>query len=114
MWPSDWRYSAAIVGMIRFFDKMRIGYKQEDDYIDYCSSDICGEEFESKYLFFVEDYFLDRMHHIQIRDLLKNDSLTEGQVKFVNKKLEANAICKKVFEKRKYSEETKDDICNKK
>ena len=110
MWPSDWRYSAAIVGMIRFFDKMRIGYKQEDDYIDYCSSDICGEEFESKYLFFVEDYFLDRMHHIQIRDLLKNDSLTEGQVKFVNKKLEANAICKKVFEKRKYSEETKDDI----
>ena len=110
MWPSDWRYSAAIVGMIRFFDKMGIDYEQKDDYIDYCFSDVCGEVFESKYLSFVEWYFDDKMHHIQIEKMLEKDNLTESQIKFVNKKLEANTICKKVFEKRKYSEETKDDI----
>lgn len=112
MWPSDWRYSAAIVGMIRFFDKMGITYAQNEggDCIEYSSSDVCGEVFESKYLSFVEWYFDEKMHHIQIEKMLKKDSLTETQIKFVNKKLEANAICKKVFEKRKYSEETKYDI----
>ena len=42
--PSDWRYSAAIVGMIRFFDDREIAYSFKGRYLYYNFEDIHNEE----------------------------------------------------------------------
>lgn len=116
--PSDWRYSAAIVGLCRYFrwlslkpgccrnDLVRI----EDDYIEYNAETVCGKDAEQHYLEFVEDYFAEYMHHVKIEELLKIDNLSDDYIKLCNEKLTGNSICKKVFGKLKYSVENKDAI----
>ena len=46
--PSDWRYSAAMVGMIRFFKDRNISYQTEGRYLYYNFEDIYneGKDFE--------------------------------------------------------------------
>ena len=44
MEPSDWRYSAAIVGMIRFFKYRNIAYDIKGKYLYYNFEDIYNEE----------------------------------------------------------------------
>lgn len=111
--PSDWRFSATIVGMVRFFDFNNIDYLITDDCIKYKYADVSGEEFQKKYLLFVEKYFCDYMHHKVVENILNtDDDLSEEQIKLVNEKLSANAVCKKIFEKIKYSNENREKILN--
>ena len=48
--PSDWRYSAAIVGMIRFFKDRNIPYSVKGRYLYYNFEDVCndGKDFEGE------------------------------------------------------------------
>jgi len=59
--PSDWRYSAAMVGMIRFFKDRNISYQTEGRYLYYNFEDIYneGKDFEGDkdYLLFAEKAF---------------------------------------------------------
>ncbi len=105
---SDWRYSASIVGLIRYFDKHCIDYEKTQDSIKYNYSDIT----KSKYLELVEDYFYDYIHHIKIRDLLDTqDELDEDNTKAVNGLLKNGAtIMKKHFEGITYPEYSKEYI----
>ena len=101
METSDWRYSASIVGLKKYFDYLvAIGgdiesnlYKIEHDVIAYNSEDIT----EERYFQFVEYYFEDVMHHKVIEQKLRNNELTDEDVKVINDKLKANAIMKKIF-----------------
>lgn len=117
MWPSDWRYSAAIVGLIRFFEFCNIDYRcgnteeqDKEDYIEYCSTDIQGENFKNQYLKFAECYFEEYMTHRKIEKILEKEELSEKEIEEVNKNMVAKSVCKSVFGKLKYSAENKELI----
>lgn len=106
---SDWRYSASIVGLIKYFNYFNIdysGYDNDVDVIEYNQDDLKLE----LYLQFVEKYFEEDMHHRIVEDLLEVDELSEEQIKLLNGKLSANSIMKKVFSTVKFPLENKDKI----
>lgn len=117
METSDWRYSASIVGIIKYFNYLvERGYEIEsdlyridDDVITYNSKAIT----EERYLLFVEHYFESAMHHKVIEQILANDEFADEQIKLVNTKLKANTIMKKVFGDLKFSSENKEIILEK-
>jgi CRISPR-associated protein Cst1 len=117
METSDWRYSASIVGLIKYFDyitfkgeeKQSDLYEIQDDEILYNSNAIT----EERYLLFVEYYFKEYMHHKIIEEILNNTELTDEQIKLVNEKLKANETMKKVFKDLKFSLENKEVILEK-
>ena len=111
---SDWRYSAAIVGLIKYFkflyrkgieDKENL-YEINDDVLKYNSKAIT----EENYLLFVEEFFSKEMNHITLESILSNDEITEEQEKIVNEKLKANSVMKSIFNKIKYTEDNKSTI----
>lgn len=111
---SDWRYSASIVGLIKYFDYFmgmgfEVNYNSDHDVLEYNSEDIT----EERYLLFVEYYFESAMHHRFIEQILDNDEFTDDQIKLVNDKLMSNAVMKKIFEGVKFSKETKETILQK-
>lgn len=110
----DWRYSAAIVGLIKYFDflyqkgvadKSEL-YEFEDDYLRYNSNYIS----EENYLLFVEKYFKDAMHHKVVENILLKDELSEDEIVLINDKLKANQAMKSIFGKIKYTGENKEEI----
>jgi CRISPR-associated protein Cst1 len=117
METSDWRYSASIVGLLKYFDYLvSTGCKSQSelynidhDVISYNSEDIT----EEKYLLFVEHYFENAMHHRVIEQILDNSEFTDEQIKLVNDKLKANVIMKKTLGEIKFSGENKEIILEK-
>jgi len=112
--PSDWRYSAAIVGMIRFFDDRKIAYSFKGRYLYYNFEDIHNEsndlEGDKNYLLFAEKWFSDKMHHKELDIRLGQSEFTEEQISEINKKLSANTIMKKVFKGIKFDTSNKEQI----
>lgn len=117
METSDWRYSASIVGLKKYFDYLvNKGegvesnlYEIDDDVISYNSEEIT----EERYLLFVEYYFEPAMHHRVIEQVLNNSEFTDVQIKLVNDKLKANVIMKKVFGEIKFPDDNKEIILQK-
>ena len=96
--PSDWRYSAAIVGMIRFFQYRNIAYKIDGRYLYYNFEDISGDISDDRdYLYFAEKWFSDKMHHKEVDIRLNKSDFSKDEISEINKKLEANTVMKKVF-----------------
>ncbi len=106
MESSDWRFSAAIIGLMQYFDYHDIEYDIDDDYILYNSSDIT----EEKYLEFVEYKYAEELHHKTIEIILSNEEISDEQIKLVNDKLKANNILKKVFSDVKFDNSNKEII----
>ncbi|MDA3884081.1 MAG: type I CRISPR-associated protein Cas8a1/Csx8 [Candidatus Delongbacteria bacterium] len=100
--PSDWRWSATIVGLVKYFDFHSIKYDKSDDYIEFDSKEID----DVKYLMFAEEHFKDSMHHKFVEDIIKVNKPSEEQIKLVNDKLSkntsSNTIMLKLFKGKKY------------
>lgn len=115
---SDWRYNAAIVGLLKYFDFLdAIGKEKIEDLYFYEDNSDCMKFNSSKitaenYILFVEKFFADTMHHKIIENLLANEELTEDQMKQINEKLRANAIMKKIFGKLVFDGSNKEEILN--
>ena len=78
MYPSDWRYSAAIVGLIKYFNKYDIEYKQTKHYIEYNQADII----EEKYFDFACEYYQENMKYKKILAFLEGkESFTSDEIK---------------------------------
>lgn len=110
--PSDWRFSAAIVGLLKYLNYQDLDYEMNEDYILYNSSSID----EEKYLDFVEYKYGEELHHKVIENILSNEEISDEQLKLVNEKLVANTIMKKTFGKIKFDNTNKEkilDIINK-
>lgn len=107
--PSDWRYSAAALGMKRFFDFHEIPHRFSKRNFFYNSKYIEPVGNDEKYLEYAEEYFSKSMHHVNVENLLKNEA-TDENIKQVNTKLSANTIMKKVFAGIKYDGSNKDEI----
>jgi len=107
IYPSDWRWSATVVGMVKYFRYLEVqnidcDYEIEDDYIEFDASGVTDE----RYLQFAEDYFSEYMHHRLVEELITNPEPSEEQIKLVNDKLSKNAasntIMLKIFKGIKY------------
>lgn len=117
---SDWRYSAAIVGLCKYFEQF---------HIPHCIGDVFVEELgfadealqfnyeelqEERYLNFVEKFYGAQLQHVELENLLhKASPLTEEEVKRVNDLLNgqaANTTLKKVFGKEKFSEDRRPEV----
>lgn len=108
---SDWRYSASIVGLIKFFEYHKsmgfdIDYESHDDFIEYNREDIT----EERYLQFAEYYFSDYMHHKIVEQILSSENLSEEQISLINEKLKANSSMKKIFGKTKFTGDNREEI----
>lgn len=113
--PSDWRYSAAIVGMIRFFDDRKIAYSSKGRYLYYNFEDIHNEsndlEGDRNYLLFAEKWFSDKMHHKELGIRLGQSEFTEEQISEINKILSVNiVVMKEVFKGVKFDGTNKKQI----
>ena len=97
---SDWRYSAAISGLSKYFDfyKYDLDYELTDEYLKFHESDIT----EERYLKFAESYFEDQFQHRELEKYMALEQWTEEQTKRINELLRGNSILKKVFGKIKF------------
>ena len=108
---SDWRYSAAINGLVEYFqyyEKDNVEYEIKNDCLFYNEEDIN----EERYLEFAEDFYKDDMHHKIIENMLQKEEFSDADIKDINDKLKANTILKKVFGKVKFDGKNSDEILN--
>ena len=80
--PYDWRYSAAITGLIRYFkyfDEKKDDWKIENECLIYNPASITQHD----YLKFVEDNYPEDMAHLIIENMIHQDDLNEEQIKFL-------------------------------
>ena len=108
--PSDWRYSASIVGMIRYFDYHNIYYKVDNQYL-YYNYNTVNNESDSKYMEFVENKYAKEMHHIELERLLDINDKTDENYQQIKDKLKANKIMQTVFKDIKEKDEPEDIKC---
>lgn len=96
--PSDWRFSASIVGMIRFFEEEEIEFDLSEDgfYLYYNYEDV-SEENDEKYFDYVEKTYHYSLHHTVLEDLLRISDKSDEQKKIIKEKMNGNSIMKKVL-----------------
>ena len=113
--PSDWRFSAAIVGLLEYFeyiDTLETSYKVEDEYILYNSELITKEN----YLKFLEKKYGENLHHKYVELNLEHYNQDNNEndntyiIKSINEKLSGNTIMKKIFKKIKFDGTNRDEI----
>lgn len=104
--PSDWRFSAAIAGLMQYFDYHNIKYENDHECILYNENDIS----EERYLEFVESRYSEKLHHKAVENILKQSEISDEQIKLVNDKLKANTIMKNTFKKIKFDGNNKEDL----
>lgn len=107
----DWRYSAAMLGLIKYFNFYneqydKIPFKENRDSIEYNYGDIT----EDRYLTFAEYEFRDEMLHKNIENLLYDEEFQEEKIKLINEKLKGNTVMKKVFGKIRFDGTNKKQI----
>ena len=112
----DWKDAAAIVGLIRFFDYAQIPYNKEEiakaretydddseydeglDVLKFNAADITDEKLDA----FIEDYFSEELHHCAAERALHKAEWSKEEMDFINGKLTANTVMKKIFAKKKF------------
>lgn len=97
---TDWRYAAAITGLVRYLSYFDCEYDSESnpDILKYHESDLT----EERYLEYVEMNYADDMHHIFVEEILEQEEFSEDLLKLINTKLTANTVMKKYFSKIKF------------
>ena len=115
---SDWRYSAAIVGLRYYLQEFQKKYEIKknieidgifDDFFLYSSQDIQ----ENTYLSFVEKFYGEDLPHKALENKLKSSSVfSPEEEKWIKEKMGANTTLKKVFSKIKFTGENKQEVLN--
>lgn len=103
---SDWRWSAAALGLIKYFNYHEIDYKEERDTIYYNQSDLT----EERYITFVEYYYGEKLHHLAVQNKLSEDHFLEVDIKLINERLKANTVMKNVMKKVVFDGNNKEQI----
>lgn len=110
--PSDWRYSASIVGLYKYlsyFGEKGTDFEVSADAIRFNRSDFT----EERYLQFVEHYYDEELHHRRLENLLHQEEWTDEQIKLANELMKGNSILKKVFGKLKFDGTNQKEILEK-
>ena len=119
--PTDWRYSAACLGLHRFLTYSGFDFKLLNDCEDtvdgaiygfdgilYHSSDLT----EENYLLFAENFFKKDMTHLTILSMLENAKFTDENIKTINDLIKSKTVLKKLVGKIKFDGTNKDVISN--
>lgn len=132
--PTEWRYSAAIVGLIRFFNfieetegKKLYTYTNDQDKDHYAVySDICGyiqgilynstDLTEERYLLFCENWYDREFQHRNVEWLLTHiKEFSQDNINDINTYLSgtsSNTVMKKIFKGIKFDGTNTDTILN--
>ena len=112
---SDWKYSAAITGLIYYFKELEKEYEIKnltideisDSFLLYNKEDIT----EDKYLDFIERFYPeDTLVHKKIETQLKyTKEFTPEIIKSIKENMSANTVSKKVFSKIKFDGTNKEE-----
>ena len=123
---SEWRYSAAALGLIRYFDFLEMPLVESvveifdiEDVVGALNDQVLavyendsGFEYlcffkewltESNYLSFVREVYQGDLYHCWVKEALKNTIFTEEELKEINAALNGNTVMKKVFGKLKFN-----------
>lgn len=105
---SDWRYSAAIVGLQKYlkFHHLEEYFEVKEDVLYYKSEVIT----EKRYLEYVEYTYSGEFHHKIVELQLFYDEFPEENIKKINERLSGNTIMKKIFGKLKFDGTNKREI----
>ncbi len=109
--PYDWRWSATIVGLVKYFKRFNPkGLKQTNDYIEFNSHEIT----EEKFFLFVEEHFREAMHHKKLEELLNEVwENTDKRIESINNKIsKSNTIMISTFKNIKYDGTNHIEILN--
>lgn len=109
--PTDWRYSASVVGLVKYLEFHKIKYDllfnselKPDNHIAgfdgvlYNQNDIT----EERYLEFAEKYFESDMTHIDMLNVMENTDFNDEQIKYINELSKRKTVLKNVFGKEKF------------
>lgn len=123
--PSDWRYSAAIVGMNAFFTFCyiktgeRINYHLTEDYMEYNFEDVDlnnpDQNVYHMFLDFVQERYSKYLSHCILESIVTryvnpDKDMPEDTLKVVKERLKNPTICKKVFKDIKDPKSQKEEI----
>lgn len=113
---SDWKYSAAITGLIYYFREMKKKYEIKkitineitDSYLLYDKEDIT----EENYLNFIEKFYSeDVLVHKKLENQLNiKTEFTSELIKSIKENMSANTVLKKVFSKVKFDGTNKGEV----
>ena len=113
---SDWKYSAAITGLIYYFKELEKKYEIKkviideitDSYLLYNKEDIN----EENYLDFIERFYSEEaLAHKKLENQLKHTKeFTTEIIKSIKENMSANTVLKKVFSKTKFDGTNKDEV----
>ena len=113
---SDWKYSAAITGLIYYFKKLEKKYEIKkitiheitDSYLVYNKEDVN----EENYLDFIERFYSEEaLAHKKIENQLKHTKeFTPEIIKSIKENMSANTVLKEVFSKVKFDGTNKDEV----
>lgn len=98
---SDWRYSAAIVGLYKYltyFGAEGMNFEISEDAIKFDRLDIT----EERYLEFVEEYYDEKLPHKKLEQMMHREEFSDEQIRMANELMKGNSILKKVFGKLKF------------
>lgn len=127
--PIEWRFSAATVGLMRFFEYIeevegskvyeRTHRNEDIDVYQKIGGYIEGIKYnqrdltEKRYLDFCEAFFSDEFQHCKVEQILQGDEFSDEQIVLVNNLLtgqNSNTVLKKVFGKKKFDGSNKEEI----
>lgn len=98
IYPSDWRFSATIVGMLRYFRELNINHFYDNIHLYYNYTDISVDSDEF-YFAYVERTYNSKMHHLEAERILVETELDPDKKKLLKDKLNGNVVMKSVFSK---------------
>ncbi len=108
----DWRYSAAILGLMKFYEYTKIKgfdfkFDYDEDYFYYNDEDITDKLF----LDFAENSYKKDMHHIFVENaIMDKEEFNDDEIKVINTRLLGNKIMQNYFSKDKFNNENKSEI----
>ena len=117
--PTEWRYSAAALGLLKFLKFCNCDYELLNNCSEKPEEAIYGFDgifydesciTEENYLLFAEDYFKSDMTHIIILNTLKKDEFTDEDVKKVNDLIKSKTVLKKVMGNVKFDGTNKEAV----
>ncbi len=108
----DWQYSAAILGLMKFYEYTKIKgfdfkFDYDEDYFYYNDEDITDKLF----LDFAENSYKKDMHHIFVENaIMDKEEFNDDEIKVINTRLLGNKIMQNYFSKDKFNNENKSEI----
>lgn len=109
--PTDWRYSAAVVGLVQYLDYFHFDY----DLLYNCGGSIENavpgfdgviyrqeDVDEEHYLRFAENYFAEDMTHLNILRILESEEFDDDKIKLVNDLVKRKTVLKNLAGKAKF------------